>query len=104
MRKNVLIVLGLTITILISLIPAVNASFIIIDSDSEESPMIPIVTGNITSSYHIQNQFPVDMCVSDSGITFSVNILPGWELLMGFPDTSFTAWNSDGSLKWLKKY
>ncbi|MCJ7817476.1 MAG: hypothetical protein MUP60_01380, partial [Candidatus Thorarchaeota archaeon] len=71
MRKKVLIVLGLTITILTSLLPIIDAGLIIIDSDKEESPMIPIVTGNLTSPDHIQDQYPEDMCVSDSGITFS---------------------------------
>ena len=103
MQRKVLIVLGITFTILIALLPTINANLIIIDSDNEESPTIPIVTGNITSQYHFQSQYPVDMCVSDSGITFSVNIMPGWELLRGAADTTFTAWNSDGSLRWLKK-
>ncbi|MGY5857894.1 MAG: hypothetical protein RTU63_00885 [Candidatus Thorarchaeota archaeon] len=103
MQRKVLIVLGITFTILISLLPTINANLIIIDSGNEESPMIPIVTGNTTSPLHIQSQYPLDMCVSDSGITFSVNIFQGWELIMGFPQTSFTAWNSDGSLRWVKK-
>jgi hypothetical protein len=85
--------------ILFSLVPTIDATPIFVIPDDNETLPTPIAFwNNSVSGEHL----PLDMCVSNSGITFSVN--RELELLSQslYTRTSLIAWNGNGSVRWVK--
>ena len=85
--------------ILFSLVPAIDATSIFVIPDDNETIPTPIAFWNNSV---IRHQFPLDMCVSDTGITFSVNSEQHLLSQSFITRTSFVALNGNGSVRWAK--
>jgi len=96
---RILIASFIACIILFSLVPTIDATTIFVIPDENETIPTPIAFWN--TSVH-EWHLPLDMCVSNSGITFSVNddtpIVAQWI----YPHTSLIAWNGNGSVRWVK--
>ena len=98
MRVRKVITIILASIILFSIVPTINATTLFVIPDENETIPTPIAFWNDSVSRH---KIPLDMCVSNSGITFSVNV--EWSLSTSlYRSTSFIAWNGNGSIRWVK--
>ena len=87
--------------ILFSFVPTIDATTIFVIPDDNETLPTPITFWNNSVD---GNQIPLDMCVSDTGITFSVNSEPHIFSQSLYTRTSLIAWNGNGSVRWVKTY
>ena len=84
--------------ILFSLVQTIDATTLFVILDENETSPTPIAFWNDSVSRH---KIPLDMCVSNSGITFSV--IEEFSLSMSlYRSTSLIAWNGNGSIQWVK--
>lgn len=98
MRVRKVIAIILASIILYSLVPTINATTLFVILDENETIPTPIAFWNDSG---FSFKIPLDMCVSNSGITFSVN--EEFSLSTSFyRPTSFIAWNGNGSIRWIK--
>ncbi|TFG97649.1 hypothetical protein E4H12_08075 [Candidatus Thorarchaeota archaeon] len=100
MNKKVMIIHVSVIITLLSLIPSVQADFVVIDTSNDEKCMTPIAHGNLTTYRTREELAPVDMCVSENGITFTANENPFYGIIRSITDTSVTAWSNEGNILW----
>ena len=87
-----------TFIVVFSLISTVNATPISIVLEENGARPTPIVFGNHTPPPP-SDLIPIDICVSETGITFTVN----FDLGGGFGEDlpcSLISWNENGSIRW----
>lgn len=95
---KIVCVLAIIFSILYSIVPTADAAPIVVVPDENEIVPNPISFCNLSDPGY--GQTPTDMCVSTTGITFTVSMYSSWFLIRGMTPTSLIAWNKDGTIRW----